>query len=146
MPKCEGEYSTVTIRAMADTTKAIQVRPGTHRLELSEINPQSAPQQEWRVQGELIQHVQTGFYLDAPVEYIFNHREEPWEAGGSLCVRPRDLEDPDRQRCPEPLASVVLPWSCLNLILHHESQVVVRRQSAPPHDGRSRSGRQLLAD
>merc|ERR1711977_103697 len=99
-PAIEGPFEVVTISAAHDPTKAIQVKPGTDLLQLAQAAPGAEPSihQQWRLQGEVLQHVATGMFLDAPVEYLFHHRGRPWEAGGELRVRPREEEDVDRQR------------------------------------------------
>jgi len=96
MLRAEGEL--VTIRAAEDTSMVLQVRPGTNMLELAKL-VEEKEQQQWRVvQHEKIQHVATGLYLDAPVEYVFHQRNVPWEVGGACHVRPQaDGDNVERQ-------------------------------------------------
>lgn len=89
------------IKPVHASSLVLQVKPGTNRLELTALEEEEEPSmnQQWRVcEGEWLQHVTSGLFLDAPVCYVFNHRDTPWEAGGELYVKPRDLVEPDRQR------------------------------------------------
>lgn len=95
----EGDFELITIRPSHDPKLTLQVKPGTELLELATLGTnEPTKNQQWRFRGELFQHVATGLFLDAPVQYLFNHRDTPWEAAGELYVRPRDEDQPDRQR------------------------------------------------
>lgn len=92
---------TLIIQPVHASSLVLQVKPGTDRLELTALEGGEEPSmnQQWRVcEGERLQHVTSGLFLDAPVCYVVNHRDTPWEAGGELYVKPRDLVEPDRQR------------------------------------------------
>lgn len=91
MPQAEpmAGAELVCIRASQENSLAIQVKPGTGRLELAEYQP-GLENQMWRWLDGRLQHAETGLYLDAPVAYAFNHRPKPWHAStGDLSVQPR---------------------------------------------------------
>merc|ERR1711939_1220155 len=85
----------VIIKPKHDTTKALQVKPNTHRLELAELAEEGSSNQRWRIleRNGRIQHCGTGLFLDAEVVYLYLTREHPWEtAGAALYVKPSDSE------------------------------------------------------
>jgi hypothetical protein len=85
----------VTFKTAHDPSKALQVRKGSDRLELGELD--DSCNQQWLQIGEQLQHVDTGLFLDTEVAHVYYQRGEPWESCGTeLYVRPRDGSD--RQR------------------------------------------------
>jgi len=82
------------IKPVNDDSLAVQVRPGTSRLELALWD--GSPRQQWLFSDKAIQHAETGLYLDADVEYIFNKRGAPWESASALSVKPW-VEGSERQ-------------------------------------------------
>ena len=78
------------IRPSNDNSLAVQVKPGTQMLQLA-VFDSSCVNQQWRMAADLIQHVESGLYLDDDVRYTFNHRGAPWEAASALRVKPREL-------------------------------------------------------
>ena len=91
----------LTIKLLEAQDLVLQVKPGSIRLELVEGSADRDPNQKWLQQGELIQHVGTGLYLDADIKFNFHAKREglPWDhCGGELFVKPLDASEPDRQR------------------------------------------------
>lgn len=82
--------------AGAAPTLALQVRAGSSLCELGEVD--GSANQQWRQDGEALQHVGTGLWLDSESKYCYLKRGQPWESCGSeLRVRPREPSS-DRQR------------------------------------------------
>jgi hypothetical protein len=94
------------LRAEHDRSKALQVRPGTNRVELGDWD--GSLNQMWVagqtgsaradacLKGVPIEHVHTGLVLDTEVKYCLYERGAPWVNGTELFVRPRDGSE--RQR------------------------------------------------
>jgi len=90
-----GGARLVIFKAAHDSSKALQVRVGTDRLELAEVD--NSPNQQWLQIGEELQHIGTGLFLDTEVAYVYYERGAPWETCGTeLHVRPRDGSNQQR--------------------------------------------------
>lgn len=90
----------VTIKLLRDPSKALQLRVGTNSLELGDVaavGEGNAANQQFLWQGEELQHVASGLFMDAEVRYCHHTLGRPWEScSGELSARPRDGSD--RQR------------------------------------------------
>jgi len=96
---CDDEAlkgSEFCIRVAASAGLALEVKPGTHLVQLTEADEED-PQQQWYRVGDGIQHVGTGLFLDTEVKYITNERGAAWESTPTILnVRPRDHSDTQR--------------------------------------------------
>eukprot|EP00927_Polykrikos_kofoidii_P066800 TRINITY_DN62361_c0_g1_i1.p1 TRINITY_DN62361_c0_g1~~TRINITY_DN62361_c0_g1_i1.p1 ORF type:complete len:861 (-),score=115.43 TRINITY_DN62361_c0_g1_i1:180-2690(-) len=87
-----GGADLLMIKARRDQTKALQVRPGTSRLELGDFEV-GCRNQQWLRFGNTLQHVGTALFLDAEVKYMYHDRGQNWEScGGELFVRPKNAD------------------------------------------------------
>lgn len=83
------------IKSLREPSLAVQVKPGTDRLELANHSADD-PNQKWRKIGHRIQHMGTGLFLHAEAKYPFYKYlgSRPWDAVGSaLFVRPHGGSD-----------------------------------------------------
>lgn len=93
------------LRPARDQSLALQVRPGTARLELAAADGSS--NQQWVAVGAAaeaawhgvqVQHVATGLCLATAVKYPIYRLGAPWETTGTeLFVRPSDPLSPDQR-------------------------------------------------
>jgi hypothetical protein len=90
------EGNVIEIRAKSSAALALQVRAGTSLCELGPAD--GGANQQWRQEGDALQHVGTGLWLDSESKYCHHLRGAPWESCGTeLRVRPKDPTS-DRQR------------------------------------------------
>jgi hypothetical protein len=93
----EGNVIEIRAKSEAEIALALQVRAGTSLCELGPVD--GSANQKWRQDGEGLQHVGTGLWLDSESKYCHHRRGSPWESCGTeLRVRPKDESEPDRQR------------------------------------------------
>ena len=75
----EGNVIEIRTRAnAAEAALALQVRAGTSLCELGPID--GSVNQQWRQEGEALQHVGTGLWLDSESKYCHHLRGAPWES------------------------------------------------------------------
>jgi hypothetical protein len=95
--RAKSEAAEQKSEAAEQIALALQVRAGTSLCELGPVD--GSANQQWRQDGEALQHVGTGLWLDSESKYCHHLRGSPWESCGTeLRVRPQNPSEPDRQR------------------------------------------------
>lgn len=98
------------LKCFHDECLALQLRPGTNRLELGvcDIEKKNTNQQWRKLRCGRLQHVATGLFLDCERKYQYHKLKKNWESCGSeVFVRALNTEGPETENATNTIENQV---------------------------------------